>query len=412
MNMVRCKFWTACLAAGISFLFASCDKTPGNSVKPEETKEYAIFVTVGNEATGGENFYTLTTDNLMKDTVLSPVNSGVEPDNINFWSAIYSAFYKGDFYYTVEGNVISKQRIVDGRYKEMGNIVVESGWQLGMMKTLFNDNGLNFLSWEAKYNEAENVIEKNLYIVDTATMSVKSKNPIKFPPPSYKIYDEEGKEILLKDLQFTPSSFTVRDGKAFVGFYYHWLTKIDTAYMLVCDYPSLENVKLLKDNRLGHVSGNWYASSSSFTDENGDYYFTTSNSSNKYGLLRIKKGETEIDASYAYDMSALNVAGSDEWGYASGDHHAYLKNGIAFVGSYVIDVRNKKVVADLNSYGLGTVQTAMDTYTENNNDLFVILKTSDARWFVGKYDLAANSFTRGTEIHGGVQTVTRLGRLK
>ncbi|RYZ91914.1 MAG: hypothetical protein EOP47_30850, partial [Sphingobacteriaceae bacterium] len=325
----------AIILLAIPVLVQSCKKTPSNRVV-EQAKQYGVFVTIADEISG-DSYYTLSTDDLMQDTVLSPVGSGIEPDNITFWADIYSAFYNGAFYYTQEGNIISKQRIVNGRYKEQANIVVGDGWDLGMMKTVFNENGLNFLSWMTYYNASENVIEKTLYVLDTARLSVKSSNKIKIPFPKFPIYNSEGVEVAKEDVPITPSSFAIRDGKVFMGYYYDWATKLDTAYMLVCDYPALNNVKLLKDSRLGHVSGAWYASSSSFTDENGDYYFTTVNKNEKYGILRIKKGATEIDPTYAYDLSSIDLKGNDQWGYASSDYHAYLKNGVAFIGSHIID---------------------------------------------------------------------------
>lgn len=393
-----------CAGCALPFL-QSCKDTPDVTPSGEEAKQYAVFVTVGNTSSG-ENYLTLTTDDLMKDTVISPVNAGIEPDQITFWSNIYSAFNSGSFYYTLEGNVISKQRIINEKYKEVGNIVAAAdSWQLGMMKTVFNNSGLNFLSWEASYNAQENVIEKNLYIVDTATMSVKSKNPIKFPLPTYPLYDGDGDVIPKEDMVFTPSSFRIADNKLYVGYYYYWETKIDTAYMLVCDYPALTNVKLLKDARLGHVSGYWYASSSSFTDENGDYYFTTYNEASKsYGVLRIKNGASEIDQTYAFDLKGNDFPYRD-------DFHAYFKNGLAFIAPYVVDVRNKTVVANLNSFGLGNVQITMESYVENSNELYVIMKTADARWFVAKYDAAKNTLTKGLEINGGVNQVSRIARL-
>ena len=402
--MKKILLYTVC---ALPFLQSCSDKPDQTTSAPEETKEYAVFVTAGN-STSGENYYTLTAADLMKDTILSPVGSGIEPDMITFWSNIYSAFNSGTFYYTQEGNIISKQRIVNGKYREIGNLIAAAdSWQLGMMKTVFNSNGLNFLSWETKYNAAEDVLEKNLYIVDTTnSMSIKSKNAIKFPVPSFTLYDSEGTAIPKEELPFSPSSFHIANNKIFIGYYYSWETKIDTTYMLVCDYPGLTNVKLLKDARLGHVSGNWYASSSSFTDENGDYYFTTYNEVNKsYGLLRIKSGTTEIDPTYAFDLKGYKFPYTN-------DFHAYLKNGLAFVAPYIIDVRTKQVVKDLNSFGLGDVQITMDSYTENKNELYVILKTSDARWFVAKYDADKNTLTRGVEINGGVTQVSRIARLK
>ncbi|SDG18635.1 hypothetical protein SAMN04487996_11619 [Dyadobacter soli] len=393
-------------------LLQACKDTPDPVAAPE-IKDYAIFVTVGN-ANATESYYTLTVDNLEKDTLLSPVKSGIVSDADLFWATIYSAYSKGNFYFTMDGNIISKQRIQTGKYREVGNVVAEAGsWELGMMKTLFNENGLNFISWQTSYNKTDNVLENKLFMVDTtASMSVKSKNPIKFPMPKYKLYDTDGKEVKNEDMPLTPSSFSIRDNKVFIGYYYDWATKIDTAYMLVADYPSLANVKLLKDARLGHVSGAWYASSSSFTDDNGDYYFSTINNKGEYGLLRIKKGATEIDPTYAFDLKEIGNIALSNGGYAGPDHHTYLKNGLAFMGSFVIDVRNKKVVKDLNSFGLGAVQKTMETYSENSNDMYVVLKTDNARWFIAKYDVEKNTLKRGVEINGGITSVSRISRLK
>lgn len=391
--------------AALPFL-QGCQDTP-DTVAPEEVRDYAIFITAGNSSSG-ESYYTLTTNDLNKDTLISPVKSGIVADADLFWAQYYSAFKDGNFYFTLDGNVLSKQRIENGKYVEKGNVVAEAGsWQLGMMKTFFTTNVMNFLSWETKYDEATNTIEKNMYVVGTENMSVQSKNPIRFPLPSFPMYDYEGNPMAKEDIPLTPSSFTIRDNKIFIGYFYDWGTEIDTTYMLVCDYPSLQNVKVMKDARLGHVSGIWVGSSSSFTDEKGEYYFTTFNEKNKnYGILRIKSGSTEIDPTYAFSLAGHPIS------FSTYDYHSYLKNGLAFVGSYIVDVYNQKVVKDLNSFGLGTVQETMETYKENDNDLYVILKTSDARWFIAKYDVAKNTLDRGVEIDGGIQGVKRVSRLK
>lgn len=401
------------LSGACAMLLLACSDTPDN-VAPEDIKKYAVFVTAGN-ANSEEAYYTLTVDDLNEETVISPVGSGIVADADLYWATIYSAYSNGNFYYTMEGNSVSKRRLEAGKYKEIGNVVGESSaYDLFMMKTLFNTNGLNFISWQTTYNADEEVLENKLFVVDTTgAMTVKSKNPIKFPMPTFDIYDEEGKLIPNEELSLTPSSFAVRNNKLFIGYHYHWLTEVDTAYMLVCDYPSLGNVKILKDTRLGHVSGSWYAASSSFTDDNGDYYFTTVNNDSQYGVLRIKSGATEIDPTYEYDLKELGNLGAAAGDYAGTDHHTYLKNGLAFISSYVIDVRNKKVVKDLNSFGLGTVQKTLETYTENSgNDLYVILKTDDSRWFIAKYDVDKGTLTKGAEIDSGITAVTRISRLK
>lgn len=398
-------------------LFTSCKDTPAlapPAPEPNTPKLYNIFITYGNE-NSTSTYYTLSVSDLLKDTVITPVKSGLSPEGITSWSGIYSAFHGNNFYYTEDGNVIKKQRIENGRYREIGNLVAKSGsWDLGMMKTVFNSDGLNFLSWAVRPNVAENVIEKDLYIIDTArNMSIKSAKPIKIPVRTYDTYNDQGIINVKTNDPITPSSFSIHDNKLFMGYLYSWdlATKNDTTYMLVCDYPSLANVKVLKDARLGHVSGRWSASSSSFLDEKGDYYFTTrSNNTNKFGFLRIKKGQTVIDPDYTYSFDiAANIADDDVKSFTT-DRHVYLKNGLAFIGGLIIDVYNKRIVKNINTFGMGKVQGTMDTYTEDNNP-YVILKTDDARWFVAKYNVDEGTLKKGVEIKGPTY-IQRIARVR
>jgi uncharacterized protein YerC len=49
--------------------------------------------------------------------------------------------------------------------------------------------------------------------------------------------------------------------------------------------------------------------------------------------------------------------------------------------------------------------------TEDANDLYVILKMYDARWYIAKYDAEQNTLKRGVEIDGGIVSVGRISRL-
>lgn len=396
---------------------ASCKDTPNlGPPAPEKNtpKLYNIFMSYGNE-NSTTSYYTLSVSDLLKDTVISPIKSGLSPEGITSWSGIYSAFHGNNFYYTEDGNVIKKQRIENGKYREIGNLVTQNDdWQLGMMKTVFNTDGLIFLSWAVRPNVGQNVIEKDLFIVDTArNMSIKSIKPIKIPVRKYDTYDDKGNLNVKTEDPITPSSFSIHDNKLFMGYLYSWdlTTKNDTTYMLICDYPSLANVKVLKDARLGHVSGRWSASSSSFLDEKGDYYFTTrSNNTNKFGFLRIRKGQTIIDPDYTYSFDIAANMPEDEIKSFTTDRHVYLKNGLAFIGGLIIDVYNKKIVKNINSLGLGKVQGTMDTYTEDNNP-YVILKTDDARWFVARYNVDEGTLKKGLEIKGP-KAIQRIARVR
>lgn len=394
-----------------ALLYGACSDGPGSdNVTPDEPedREYALFLAAGNSTTGYTQ-YTLTTGDLMKDTTISALGAGVVADVDLFWAQYYSAYDNGNFYLTIDGNTISKQRIEGGKYVEVGNLVTdEPNWDFAISKSYFTDGRFNFLSYGERYIADKDLKERDMYVIDTAgAMHTESINTFTIPLPEKHYVNADGQEIPREEYWITSTSFMIRDGKVFSGFFYDMGVEIDTAMVLVADYPSLANQKIVKDARLDRVSGAWYAGSSSFMDENGDIYFTTYDKENgdSYGLLRIKKGETEFDPSYAFNLEGYDTK---ESGY---DHHAYLKNGLAYIKNYIVDVRNQKVVADLNSFGLGKEQPSLSPLVEDGK-LYVILKTEDDRWFIGCYDPDTNTLTRGLEVDGGVTNVFRICRLK
>lgn len=298
----------------------------------------------------------------------------------------------------------------------MDNCIVSDGdYSTYIMKVFWNDY-MNVLSWNENYVAEENIFEKKLYRINTDDMTIVSSDPFKFPVPAYPISDpdHEGEYLPAEDLSISPTNFTIKNGKAFVGFvYWNWEYWIHTeeAYMLVCDYPSMENVTLLEEDRYGWMSGTWWMSKSDFTDSEGDFYFTTIDADNHYTVLRIKNNETEFDPDYAFSLAGYDIYISGYGG--SYDHHTYIKDGLALMGSHIVDVWNQKVIADLNSFGLGKVQSAYSGGVLVDDEiLYVVMKTTDARWFICKYDPEANTLTRGLEIDGGVTSVGRIDKLK
>lgn len=97
-----------------------------------------------------------------------------------------------------------------------------------------------------------------------------------------------------------------RDGKLFMGVYYEgagFVAKYnDTAYVAVIDLATSKLEKLIKDYRTGSV----FDGNNSFAiDNNGDIYVAGLGYTNRpSGILRIKKGQTDFDASYFFDLDA------------------------------------------------------------------------------------------------------------
>lgn len=97
-----------------------------------------------------------------------------------------------------------------------------------------------------------------------------------------------------------------RDGKLFMGVYYEGAGFVekynDTAYVAVIDLATSRLEKLIKDHRTGSV---FMAYNSFSTDENGDIYVAGLGYTNRpSGVLRIKKGQTNFDAAYFFDLDA------------------------------------------------------------------------------------------------------------
>jgi hypothetical protein len=97
-----------------------------------------------------------------------------------------------------------------------------------------------------------------------------------------------------------------RDGKLFMGVYYEGAGFVekynDTAYVAVIDLATAKLEKLIRDYRTGSV---FLAYNSFSIDKNGDIYVAGLGYTNRpSGVLRIKKGQTDFDASYFFDLDA------------------------------------------------------------------------------------------------------------
>ncbi len=389
----------------------SCEDTPDSEDIEEDSEpsQYGIWVEIETDETYS---YLLLVDDLMKDTVISPVNSGIDAEGYIYGT--YGTCHDGYYYYP-SGTKLSKMEAESTGFEEVDNCIIDDGdYSTYIMKVDWTDY-MNVLSWSETFNEEENVIEKKLYRINADDMTLMSSNPFKFPVVDNLISDpdNEGEYLTGDDLSISPTSMTIIEDKAYVGFiWWDWTNWIHTeeTYMLICDYPSMENVSVIENDQYGWTSGTWFQSNSAFVDENNDLYFTAIDEDNNYTVLRILSGEDEFDADYAFDLSGYNIYVS---GYGGAyDHHTYIKDGIVLMGSCIVDVWNQKVITDLNDMDMGEVQEAYSGgILVEDGILYVIMKTDDARWFVCAYNPDENTLTQGLEIDGGVSSVGRVDKL-
>jgi hypothetical protein len=396
-----------CLAA--TALFSSCKDSPDDvAPTPINTNGglYSLWVT---SATGS---YLLTTNDLMKDTLLSPNNN----KGIDITSHLPAAFYGvyaynhyGKFYFSNDGKLFSQHEITsNGLLKETNNYVFPGNFYMGkVLDNISTKDELVLTKTAGTTNLAKKVLEQPIYFMNTNSLTINKTLNVEIPMIRFIPKQTNGQD---DDVYIVPTSMTVRGDKLFVGHKYKSnITKadiIDTAYVYVCDYPSLSNGKIIKDPRGGFTAGHWEINKPTFQDDNNDLYILTRRvGTSSYGLLRIKSGETTFDPDYFFELKDYNIFKN------SSSMIQKLGNGKAYISPYVIDPANKKVVADLRILAGGAEPKTTMNFMENGK-LYDVFKTDESKWFVYEYNPSTNSIKRGAQIDPGVTWVYHVNKIK
>ena len=399
----------ACATLALALL-GSCKNSPDAPDTTEKiSTEYSLWVT---SATGT---YLLTTDNLMKDTLLTPVgNKGIDISSYlpAAFYAVYAYNHEGKFYLSNDGSRFSQLAVQpNATIKETDNYAFPSAFYLGkVLKDISTKDELVMTKTAGTFNESKNVLEQPLYFMNLKDMTLNKTLTLDIPFIKYAPLKAD--KTPYKNVYMVPTSITVRGDKLFAGHKYRGtdvsgsMDISDTTYVYVCDYPSMANGKMLKDARGGFTAGHWEVQTLTFMDDNNDLYIVTKNRiASTYGLIRIKAGQTEIDKDYFFDLKDYNVFKN------STAQVQKLGNGKAYLSPYVVDPANKKVIADLRILvGGGESKTTMN-FMENGK-LYDVFKTDASKWFVFEYDPATNTVKRGAEIDPGVTHVYHINKLK
>ncbi len=390
----------------IAFGLSSCSDSPDN--KESEIvvpTKYSLWVT----ATNGS--FILTVDNLMKDTLLSLANNkGIDITGYlpAAYHGVYAYNYKGYYYLCNDGSRFSQFQIAsNGQFKETNNYAFGYFFHISTVATnVSTDDQMVFTCTSGTTNTEKKVLEKPIYFMDTKTMTIKKELTAEIPYLNYPVYQANG---ALDELYMIPTSMTIRKDKVFFGYKFsseiNHNDVIDSTFIYVCDYPSMQNGKVLKDARGGEVAGHWQISDPSFLDGNGNLYLLTKTLKGEYGLIRIKSGESEIDKSYFFNLKDYNIFKN------SSSQIQVLANNKVYISPYIIDPGEKRVEADLRILTGGAEPKTTMNFVEDGK-LYDVFETSDARWFVYQYDPASNTVKKGLEIDPGVSWVYHLNKLK
>lgn len=246
---------------------------------------------------------------------------------------------------------------------------------------------------------------------------------IKFNPTALQITGEINLSSILKSNASSTYylGMKARDGKLFMGVNYFDsnFNPFDAAYVAVIDLAQNKVEKLLSDTRTGNVFLAGSSVSGFALDANGDLYIQAQGTSKvPSGILRIKKGETDFDPSYFFDLKS--ATGKDCAGL-------YLFNGLAFTTQiqdptdayetkgpnfryYKIDLAYKKSLGDVaqslpNIFGSSS--SIMRKF-DDNNILFVVSAAKENAIY--SYNIANGSVAKKITLNSG--TCTGFDKLK
>jgi len=206
------------------------------------------------------------------------------------------------------------------------------------------------------------------------------------------------------------------------------IIEVDKATIAIFDYPGLNLVKKIEDPR-GSFIGNWGSNQGIGVSDNGDAYtwFTAGGteaglvSKNKSGILRIKKGTDDFDASYFFNVEALGKGKIARGNHLSGDKYLMTMYQTAETGGTaggkvnlaIIDVANKTVVEVKGAPNHDQSSFNNKVYTEKDGKTayYILEDPVDGEFYVYVIDIATAKATKGMKFVG-VSDVTAFSKLE
>ena len=167
------------------------------------------------------------------------------------------------------------------------------------------------------------------------------------PTTLTKITDIDLNDLKQEGTNVSPATMVIRDGKLFVGLNQmnsQWMPEQNTIELAMIDTKTDKLEKHIVNSSIGFCFATRPVDSNSiFLDENGDIYINCLGSFGfipqyRGGIVRIKKGETDIDKDYFIALDQTVVSGLSTT-------HADFLAAIYYGG-------NGKVYAYANAYGL------------------------------------------------------------
>jgi len=394
-----------CFVMGMGVLLSGCgdDKTvdPGTGPGTEPVGKTRYIVASSPIGSSGVADYLLTTDDLSQGTI-STVGKGIEQDG----SYRYYLTHKGKFFSMLYGQG-NPGAVTTYKLDDKGELVKTSDFQSETVH-VFAPAGDDILTIKVPRTGNESASWFRINADSSKIVKEGQINIVKLAGNGERAHftwaTQVGDKIFAPYMSIkgvAPDAF----GTAFP----------DSSWIAVYSYPSMTFEKTIKDNRTGFIGS--YFNNGLAVDENGDTYaFSPSVASNSGTLtsknpsafIRVKKGTTEFDKSYFFNIQEKSGSKIIK--------QTYLGKGKSLV--YMLTdpkdqySANKLGIADLynqtftwvsgtpDAIGSSSASYNNNTVSEDGKSVYVGINTDAGSW-VYTVDIASATAKQGLKVEGG-----------
>ena len=399
------RFFIAALAAVV--LFSSCSNDDDKTEEVIAANSRYVFQ-IASVGTDGGATYIVPTDNITTGTI-STAGVGTETDGYSFINQNNMIF---GLVWSTQGPITPYKLAENGKVQKMGEPV---NAVRALAYGTVNDDRFLFAS------------NGSLAAPEAAIMDYDTKNFIISKRASLNTLTMTG----INELATFTGVCQVDNDKIFLPYYTATgvsgvaTTQNDSMWVAVLKYPELTLEKVIRDGRASY-SGNWFSMTSMKQIEDGDTYAWCSayKSKNPSSFLRVKKGTTEFDKNYFFDVEAKTGGRKIVRG-------RYLANGKFLLAieagpREVVPSRGGGDPADVK-IAIADVKAQTITYVANipqyeapwydfpayyegdGKTAQFVLRESAERYRVYTIDMNAATATKGAEIIGSnVSSITKL----
>ena len=365
-------------------------------------------ITLALKTTGeGETEYVVSKPDVMTGTITSK-GTGIEQTGWRFYYPVGKTLFASG--YSADNQCAGYAANAEGLIEKKGEFIFENSLEMFGK----SDDDKTLLAMEIP---RVGFAKRRLHFIDVSSVFVKKI-------VGTKIFTDEDKKIVA-----WPTALQVRGDKLFIPF-----QKLDSeggfttpeaneAFVAVYPYPNVgaEPEKIISDTRTSNIGTNGFTTGLIEAD-NGDLYSLSCGAfmagfspaaTKPSGILRIKSGTTEFDASYFFNIEEATNGGKLFWFDYIGNNKAiariltndtgdswgaYGRSATSFNQKLVIIDLAAKTITDVANVPLHAKRYSSPVLVEEGNVFVSIETATDA--YVYQVNIATATGTKGAKITG------------